>query len=310
MGPWDHGGWINSDGASLGPVSFHAKTAQFYREKMLLPFFEFYLKGKGSVQLPKAWIFETGTNQWRRYPTWPPRDTRPLTFYFRSQGRLDTTPPAGSSTNAAFDEYLSDPAKPVPYFDKIGQHNVYRPTVLLQTEYMVADQRFAARRPDVLVYETDVLERDIPIAGSIPVELHVSTSGTDADWIVKLIDVYPNDFPDPSPNPTGVRMGGYQQLVRGDVMRGKFRHSFEQPEPFSPNQLTLVKLTLPDCCHTFRSGHRIMVQVQSSWFPLVDRNPQSFVDIATANESDFQKATQRVYRSKEQASRLTLPVGQ
>jgi putative CocE/NonD family hydrolase len=216
-------------------------------------------------------------------------------------------PPDDAPSSAGFDEYVSDPAKPVPFIDTIGQHNIYRPKVLLQTEYMVADQRFAARRPDVLVYETDVLEKDITLAGPVTAELHVSTSGTDADWIVKLIDVYPNDYPDPNPNPKGVRLGGYQQLVRGDVMRGKFRNSFEQPTPFTPGQPTVVRFNLLDAFHTFRSGHRIMVQVQSSWFPLVDRNPQSFVNIATAKKSDFHKATQRLYRSKAHASRLTLP---
>ncbi len=308
MGPWNHGGWISGDGASLGDISFNAKTSDFYREKMLLPFFEFYLKGKGSLQHPKAWVFETGTNQWRQFSSWPPKSTKPLSLYFHARSRLGDTPPDDSSATAAFDEYISDPAKPVPFFDKIGQHNVYRPTVLLQTEYIVADQRFAARRPDVLVYETEVLEKDVTVAGPIPVELHVSTSGTDSDWIVNVIDVFPNDYPDPRPNPRRVRMGGYQQLVRAEIMRGKFRNSFEHPEPFAPNQPTLVNFTLQDCFHTFRSGHRIMVQVQSSWFPLFDRNPQMFVDIATAKEADFQKATQRVYRSKAQASRLTLPV--
>ena len=195
---------------------------------------------------------------------------------------------------------MSDPAKPVPFIDKIA--------IGMTREYMIEDQRFAARRPDVLVYQTDPLEEDLTIAGPIEVELHVSTSGTDSDWIVKLIDVYPDDYPDPNPNPTGVRMGGYQQLVRGDVMRGKFRNSFEKPEPFVPNQPAAVKFTLPDVCHTFRTGHRLMVQVQSTWFPLVDRNPQTFVDIYTAKESDFRKATQRVYHTRELASRVNVLV--
>ena len=178
----------------------------------------------------------------------------------------------------------------------------------MSREYMTADQRFAARRPDVLVYQTAVLEDDVTIAGPIDVDLHVSTTGTDSDWVVKLIDVYPDDYPDPNPNPTGVRMGGYQQLVRGDVMRGKFRNSYAKPEPFEPGKPTRVKFRLQDVYHTFRPGHRIMVQVQSSWFPLVDRNPQKFVDIYSAKESDFQKATQRVYRSRELASKVTVLV--
>jgi putative CocE/NonD family hydrolase len=173
---------------------------------------------------------------------------------------------------------------------------------------MAADQRFAARRPDVLVYETATLEKDVTLAGAILADLHLSTTGTDSDWIVKLIDVYPNDTPDPTPNPSGVRLGGFQQLVRGEVMRGKFRGGLEKPEAFTPGKPAAVKLKLPDVYHTFRKGHKIMVQVQSSWFPLVDRNPQTFVDIGSAKESDFQKATQRVYRSKELPSRLVANV--
>ena len=188
----------------------------------------------------------------------------------------------------------------MPYLNKIA--------IGMSPEYMVEDQRFAATRPDVLVYQTEALEEDLAVAGPIQVELHVATSGTDADWIVKLIDVYPDDYPDPSSNAAGVRMGGYQQLVRGDVMRGKFRNSFEKPEPFSPGQPAPVRFTMQDVCHTFRPGHRLMVQVQSTWFPLVDRNPQTFVDIYTAKESDFRKAVQRVYRSVDRASRLTVSV--
>ena len=173
---------------------------------------------------------------------------------------------------------------------------------------MTADQRFASRRPDVLVYETGVLDNDVTVAGPIAVDLNVSTTGTDSDWVVKLIDVYPNDYPDPEPNPTGVRMGGYQQLVRGDVFRGKFRNSFEKPEPFVPGKPAEIKFKMQDVCHTFRSGHRIMVQVQSSWFPLIDRNPQKFVDIYSAEAADYQKATQRVFRSHERPSHVTVLV--
>lgn len=302
MGPWLHGGWNSgqADGSALGHVSFNSKTADYYREKLELPFFEFHLKGKGEFAPPKVLAFETGTNQWREYKSWPPQNTKPFILHFHSKGRLAQQPPGDAVGNASFDEYLSDPAKPVPYFDKIG--------IRMLPEYMVADQRFAARRPDVLVYETDVLDRAVTLAGPILADLHVSTTGTDADWIVKLIDVYPADTPDPSPNPGGVRMGGYQQLVRGEVMRGKFRDSFEKPEAFTPSKPAAVKFKLPDVCHTFRSGHKIMVQVQSSWFPLVDRNPQSFVDIPSARESDFQKATQRLYHSKELPSRLVMQV--
>ncbi len=299
MGPWFHGGWSRGDGEALGHVSFNAKTSVFYREHIELPFFEFHLKGVGAFKHPEAWVFETGTNQWRRHDAWPPKTAKRQSLYLRDKGRLSWKAP-GESEADGYDEYVSDPAKPVPYLDKIA--------IGMSAEYMVADQRFAGRRPDVLVYETDVLDEDVTIAGPIRVDLHVSTTGTDSDWIVKLIDVYPDDYPDPKPNPTGVHMGGYQQLVRGDVMRGKFRDSFEKPEPFAPGKPAAVSFTMQDSYHTFRSGHRIMVQVQSSWFPLVDRNPQTFVDIYQAKASDFRKATQRVYRSREMPSRLSLLV--
>jgi uncharacterized protein len=229
---------------------------------------------------------------------------RPRDYVLDADGSLGAGGPAGSDRgegrSTGFDEFVSDPAKPVPYMGK--------PVTGMVPEYKTADQRFAASRTDVLVYQTPALDEDLTVAGPIEVELHVSTTGTDADWVVKLIDVYPGDFPDPKPNPTGVRMGGYQQLVRGDVMRGKFRNSFERPEPFEPGEVTRVRFTMPDTLHTFRSGHRVMVQVQSSWFPLVDRNPQTFCDIYAARESDFRKATHRVYRTAERRSRVTLPV--
>jgi putative CocE/NonD family hydrolase len=239
-------------------------------------------------------MFETGTNQWREHAVWPPQHTKPFVLHFHPRGRLSEESPSKSTD--AFDEYVSDPAKPVPYTDKIS----FR----MSPEYMVGDQRFAATRPDVLTYETEPLSGNVTLVGPLTADLHVSTSGTDSDWIVKLIDVYPASSPDPDPNPAGVRMGGYQQLVRGEVMRGKFRNSLERPEPFAPNQPTSVKFKLPDVYHTFQKGHKIMVQVQSSWFPLVDRNPQTFVDIYRARETDFQKATQRVYRSPGLPSRL------
>ncbi len=299
MGPWLHGGWGGGrgDADSLGFVKFNSKTAVHYREQIELPFFEFHLKGKGDFKPASAWVFETGTNVWRRHDAWPPRGVRTRTLYFHEGGRLTEKPPAETD---AHDDYVSDPAKPVPYQEKVA--------IGMSGDYMVGDQRFAARRPDVLVYESDVLPDDVTLAGPVEAELHVATTGTDADWIVKVIDVYPDDYPDPDPNPAGVRMGGFQQLVRGDVMRGKFRRSFEKPEPFVPGKPDVVKFALPDVCHTFRSGHRIMVQVQSTWFPLVDRNPQTYVDIYTAKEGDFRKATQQVYRAKEQASRVTLLV--
>ena len=297
MGPWLHGGWSKSDGDSLGDIRFNAKTGAYYREQIEFPFFQFHLKGKGDGKFPEAWMFETGTNQWRKYDTWPPKTAKPKTLYFHPNGKL-ALQAADSSAAGEYDEYVSDPAKPVPFIDK---------TVIgMAPEYMCSDQRFAGRRTDVLTYTTEVLTSDVTLVGKIGAELLVSTTGTDSDWIVKLVDVYPDDYPDLSPNPTGVKMGGYQQLVRGDVFRGKFRNSFEKPEPFKPNQPTAINFAIPDINHTFRPGHRIMVQVQSTWFPLVDRNPQTFVNIPTAKATDFQKATQRVYYSTDRPSRLTV----
>ena len=296
MGPWVHGGWAGGDGDRLGDARFNAKTAEFYRENIELPFFEYHLKGKGEFKQPKAWVFETGTNVWRKHDAWPPKEAKAATFRLSEAGRLVRD---GSAADSG-DEFVSDPAKPVPYIGKTA--------IGMMQEYMTADQRFAASRPDVLVYQTPVLERDTTVAGAIEVELSVATTGTDADWVVKLIDVYPDDYPDneePTTEPgrrprfPEVRMGGYQQLVRGEPFRGKFRNGFDKPEAFKPGERTTVKFTMPDVQHTFRPGHKIMIQVQSSWFPLADRNPQTFTDIYTAKESDFKKQTHTVFHSSK-----------
>jgi putative CocE/NonD family hydrolase len=298
MGPWIHGGWNRGTGESLGDVAFNAKTSEYYRKEIELPFFEEHLKGKKPASAPEAWVFEMGTNVWRRHDTWPPRNVKPRHLYFHPRGVLGDSAPPAAKDEDAHDEYVSDPAKPVPYINKT--------VIRMVPEYMTADQRFAAQRPDVIVYQTPELEEDVTIAGPIRAELFVSTTGMDADFVVKVIDVYPNDYPEP--NPKEPKLGGYQQLVRGDVMRGKFRDSFEKPQPFEPGKATAVKFTLPDVYHTFRAGHRIMIQVQSSWFPLVDRNPQTFCDIYAAKESAFKKATHRIYRTPEMPSRVTVQV--
>jgi putative CocE/NonD family hydrolase len=302
MGPWVHGGWNRGDGDKLGDARFNAKTGDYYREKIEFPFFEYHLKGKGQDAHPKAWVFETGTNLWRRFDSWPPKQAKAEAFHFRRGSGLGAAHDGTESTIdlSPWDEYVSDPARPVPFINKTG--------IGMLQEYMTADQRFAAQRPDVLVYQTEPLEKDVTIAGPIEVELYVSTTSTDADWVVKLIDVYPDDYPDPNPNPTGVRMGGYQQLLRGEPFRGKFRNSFEKPEPFTPGEVARIKFTMPDILHTLRPGHRLMVQVQSSWFPLVDRNPQTFCDIYSADEKDFRKQTHRVYRESGHASKVTVRV--
>ena len=300
MGPWRHGGWASGDGSSFGDIPFNSKTSDFFREHIEFPFFQRHLKDKGDVEHPEAWVFEMGTNQWRKYDKWPPVNAQPVSLYFHANEQLSFERPPHEADQRAYDEYLSSPDKPVPYIGEIVSG--------MKAEYMIADQRFASRRPDVLVYQTPELQKDVTIAGPVEVDLIVSTSGTDSDWVVKLVDVYPDDYPDAAENPRKVRMGGYQQLVRGDVIRGKFRNSFEKPEPFDPNRPTHVRFRLPDTCHCFRSGHRIMVHVQSSWFPLVDRNPHTFCDIFQANESDYRSAIQRVYRSSEASSQLTVPV--
>jgi putative CocE/NonD family hydrolase len=311
MGPWVHGGWARGSGESLGDAQFNAPTGEFYREKIEFPFFQHYLKDKGDGQRPEAWMFQTGTNQWLEFDAWPPKESQLKDFYLGGGGKLSGQRSAARRDgDPGYDEYWSNPNRPVPTMDGTA--------IGMPREYMTADQRYASRRPDVLVYQTDVLESDLKVAGPIDVELYVSTSGTDSDWVVKVIDVYPNDMAGqpaaggggliPPSNPTDVKLGGYQQLVRGDVFRGKFRNSFEKPEPFTPDVPTLVKFTMPDICHAFRPGHRLMVQVQSSWFPLVDRNPQTFVDINTAGPEDFVTARQRVYRDEAHATRIRMHV--
>jgi putative CocE/NonD family hydrolase len=293
MGPWSHGQW-HGDGEALGPIDFRTKTSEYFRKEIEAPFFRRFLKGATNLDVSEAYVFETGTHRWRRESSWPPTNAIRRTLFLRANGGLSFATPADG--DLGYDEYVSDPARPVPFTDKISTG--------MPGTYMVEDQRFAARRPDVLVYATEPLAEDVTLVGPLEAELHVSTTGTDADWVVKLIDVYTGDHPDPSPNPTGVRMGGYQQLVRGEPFRGKFRHGYDRPEPFVPGEVDTVKFTLPDICHTFRTGHRIMIQIQSSWFPLADRNPQTFCDIYRARPEDFRKATHRVHRNARHATGL------
>jgi putative CocE/NonD family hydrolase len=300
MGPWSHGAWARGDGDRLGNVHFATKTAVFYRERVERPFFLEHLLGRSEAKLPEAYAFHTGVNEWRRHDAWPPRAAALRRLHLAASGRLAWEAP--SAGEDAFDEYPSDPARPVPHLGYVVQGTA--------GDYMTEDQRFASRRPDVLVYETEPLAADLGAAGPVEVTLHVSTTGTDSDFVVKLIDVYPPDFPQP-PGSSGppahwVRMGGYQQLVRGEPFRGKFRRGFDSPVPFEPGKPDAITFTMPDVAHTFRRGHRVMVQVQSSWFPHVDRNPQTFVDIPHARPEDFRKATQRVYRSSSRPSSVGL----
>jgi uncharacterized protein len=302
MGPWSHGGWARSSGESLGNIRFDSKTSEWYRDNVEFPFLNFHLKDKGEMKLSEATVFSTGANEWKSYEQWPPKGLQSRALYFHPGGKLSFDAPRQSRgpEGADYDEYLSDPDKPVPYSNEITNSR--------GTGYMIEDQRFTSRRSDVVVYESDVLREDLTLAGPILANLFVSTTGTDADFVVKLIDLYPDDSPNNSPLGSNVKMGGFQMLVRAEVMRGKFRNSFSRPEPFVSNKPTEVKFNLQDVQHTFKAGHRIMVQVQSSWFPLVDRNPQKFVDIYKATESDFQKATHRIYHSARLSSHLKVGI--
>lgn len=304
IGPWAHGDWGRRSGESLGDISFGYATGDFYREEIELPFFRALLEEGKAPDLPEAFVFETGANRWRRFETWPPAETSEADLYFREGGVLSTSAPELSGPTSAageFDEFVSDPAKSVPFTDEIATG--------MTRAYMTGDQRFAARRPDVLVWQTEPLENDWTLAGPVDASLFVSTSGEDADWIVKLIDVFPGSAPDPEPNPRDVRMGGYQMMVRSEVMRGRYREGYDAPLPFERNKVTRVELPLQDVFHTFQRGHRVMIQLQSTWFPLVDRNPQSWVEnIFLAGEDDFIKATHRLWRTAQAPSHVTVHV--
>jgi hypothetical protein len=298
MGPWYHGQWSRPDGSSLGNVQFGSKTAEWYQNNIEVPFFNYHLKGKGDIaKLPEATVFLTGANEWKTYEQWPPAGKQDRSFYFQPGGGLDMAlPPA----NGGFSEYTSDPAKPVPYTEDVHAQRT--------REYMTDDQRFAARRPDVLVFETPVLNKDVTVTGTVIADLLVSLNTTDADFVVKVIDVFPDDYRQVSGQRPNYPMGGYQMLVRGEIFRGRYRNSFENPSAFTPNKVERVKFELPDISHTFRKGHKIMIQVQSSWFPLADRNPQQFINIYTADDKDFRKAQIKVYHDAKRPSGIILPI--
>lgn len=296
IGPWFHGQWKRNEGSSLGHVRFGAKTSEWYQNQIEIPFFNYYLKGEGDISyLAEASIFFSGQNKWRFFDQWPPKEMQEKVIYLQPDGKLDWSKPSG---NNSFNEYISDPAKPVPYAEEVHLRRT--------REYMLDDQRFAARRPDVLVFETDKLNDALTLAGPITADLKVSISSTDADFVVKVIDVFPDDFKYSEHD--SYPMGGYQMLVRGEVIRGRFRNSFEHPEAFTPNKVETVRFELPDVAHTFQKGHRLMIQIQSSWFPLADRNPQQFIDIYHCEDSDFQKATIRVFHDATNSSGIVLPV--
>lgn len=304
MGPWFHGGWGGrSDGSYLGNIRFGSKTAEYYQQQIEIPFFNFYLKLEGTVHdIAEANIFFTGENEWRRLEKWPPANVVQREIYLQENGMLSWNRPGGSNS---FTEYISDPAHPVPYTEDVHLGRT--------REYMTDDQRFASRRTDVLSFTSNVLEEDLTLAGPLVAKIMASISTTDADFVVKLIDVFPDEFKydekvSGKGNGKDYPMGGYQMLVRGEIMRGKYRNSFATPEAFTPGKVTEVKFTLPDIAHTFKKGHKLMVQVQSSWFPLADRNPQKFVDIYKCTDADFQKSTIRIFHDGVNVSSIMLPI--
>ena len=338
MGPWFHGGWARGDGSYLGNVRFGSNTSEYYQQNIEIPFFNFYLKLQGTTrEIAEATVFFSGENEWRKFEQWPPKNIENKNAFLTTNGKVNILTdkenlvqlvkdaankmvdklkdivkktdnknnPNSSPESSSFTEYISDPAHPIPYTEDVHFDRT--------REYMSDDQRFASRRPDVLTFSSDALMEDLTLSGPLVADLMVSISTTDADFVVKLIDVFPDEFKYNEKeagkgNGQQYAMGGYQMLVRGEIMRGKFRNSFEKPEAFVPNQITNVKYTLPDVAHTFKKGHKLMIQIQSSWFPLFDRNPQTFTDIYNCTDADFQKSTIRIYHDAANQSKIILPV--
>lgn len=297
MGPWVHGGWARTPGRSLGNIYFGEGHADYYRTRISKPFFDYYLKDKGPLALPEALVFDCGANRWREFAAWPPTASASRKLFLQPRGGLAWQAP-GSATSST--SYVSDPAKPVPYTEATA-------TGLTQ-EYMTDDQRFAARRPDVLVFQTEPLTDSLTLTGEIKVRLYVESTGTDADWVVKLINVYP-DSAAPQPHQPAKPMGGYQRMVRSEVCRSRWRNSTEKPEPLVPGRIAEISLSLQDVCHTFAPGHRLMIQVQSSWFPMIDRNPQTFVEnIYTAPPMAYKVQTHTVHHSTRAPSYIEVQV--
>ena len=301
-GPWNHGGWGHGSGDSLGPISFGSDTSLYFRQNIEAPWFAYWLKNKGNLPLKEAMLFQTGSDKWVQFDSWPPHDAGARELYFHEDGKLSFDPPMPAAPQA-FDSYISDPAHPVPYRHR--PIDMTYPTDHPGGWYtwLVQDQRFVDNRPDVLTWETDELTDDVTLAGQVTAKLFASTTGSDSDWVVKLIDAYPEKYS------KDWKLSGYELMIADEVFRGRFRKSFEKPEPITPDAITPFTIDLHTANHVFEKGHRIMVQVQSTWFPIIDRNPQKFVpNIFEAKESDFQKATQRIYRSKEYPSGVVLSI--
>jgi len=302
IGPWNHGGWGGGPGRTLGNISFDTATGETFRKDIQAKWFAYYLKGKGDGHFAEAITFQTGSNTWKNYDSWPPKEAIKKNLYFQANGKLSFDKPAGKAT-VDYDSYVSDPAHPVPYRTRPIEET-YGPGSRWYT-WLTEDQRFVHNRPDELSWETDSLTKDITVTGSLFAKLFAATTGSDADWIVKLIDVYPEYYPKEP------KMAGYQFMVANDVFRGRFRKSFEKPEPITANKVESYTIDLHTLNHVFKKGHKIMVQVQSSWFPIIDRNPQKYVpNIFEAKESDFQKATHKIYRSADFSSHIEMDVMQ
>ncbi len=300
MGPWTHGSWIWAKGDSLGDFYFGVNTADYYRDEILFPFFMYHLKGEDNLNLNDTYAFDTGNNEWHNFETWPPNEVTEVKYYLQDEKKLNDII---SEKSNSYSEYISDPFNPVPYTAKIIDSKTF-----YNRFHLIEDQRYVSTRPDVLTFTSETLKKDITIAGPITADLFVSTTGTDADFVVKVIDVYPDSAKDPLPNPAVVKMGGYERLVRTEIMRGKFRNSYEHPEPFIPNKVTEVKLNLNDAFHTFKTGHKIMIQVSSSYFPFFDVNPNTFCDIYNADIDKFIKANIKIYHSKNYPSSVLFKV--
>ncbi|AUD06944.1 CocE/NonD family hydrolase [Spirosoma pollinicola] len=297
-GPWNHGGWGRSDGRTLGNVRFDTATAVTFRKEIQAPWFAYYLKGKGNGNFAEAVTFQTGSNTWKHYGTWPPKEAKKRNLYLQANGKLSFIAPKAAS---GADAYISDPANPIPYRTRPIEAT-YGPGSRWRT-WLTEDQRFVHNRPDVLSWETDELGEDVTVTGEVWAKLFAAITGSDADWVVKLIDVYPATYPE---QPT---MSGYQLMITNDVFRGRFRTSFEKPEAIKPNKTEAYTIDLHSVNHVFKKGHKLMVQIQSTWFPIIDRNPQKFVpNIFDAKETDYQKATHTIFRSAAAPSHLELSV--
>jgi uncharacterized protein len=301
IGPWNHGGWGGGPGSKLGNINFESPTGETFRKDIQAKWFAYYLKGKGDGKFAEAITFQTGTNEWKNYDSWPPKEAIKKNLYFHSGGKLSFDKP--TEKTGVYDSYISDPAHPVPYRTRPVEET-YGPGSRWYT-WLTEDQRFVHNRPDVLSWETDSLKEDITVTGSLFAKLFASTTGSDADWVVKLIDVYPEHYPKEP------KMAGYQFMVANDVFRGRFRKSFEKPEAVIPNKVESYSIDLHSLNHVFKKGHKIMVQVQSTWFPVIDRNPQKYVpNIFEAKESDFQSATHKIYRYANFASHIEMDIMQ